>query len=296
MKTALDCIHCFLRQALEAARFVTGDPRFHERVVREVIGTLGSLDFSRSPVVAAQIIHRRLRELTGQADPYRAAKVRFNRLALELLPALETEVRISADPMEMVVRLAIAGNLIDLGAGALDEDGVRRAIQVALSEPFVGSVAEFRDAVSRAERILYLADNAGEIVFDRLLIERLPAGCVTVAVRGGPVINDATVSDAYVAGLPGIAEVIDNGSDAPGTVLDDCSPAFRSIFEKADVVIAKGQGNFETLNDKPADVFFLFKVKCPVIASEVGLDVGTHVLKRSDWATVATGGDDHARI
>jgi uncharacterized protein with ATP-grasp and redox domains len=129
-----------------------------------------------------------------------------------------------------------------------------------------------------ARSILYLADNAGEIVFDRLLIERLPAGRVTVVVRGAPVINDATRADAQVAGLDRIAEIIDNGSDAPGTVLEDCSAQFRERFESADVIIAKGQGNFETLSAAGANICFLLKIKCPVLATHTGIELGTQAL------------------
>ena len=127
----------------------------------------------------------------------------------------------------------------------------------------------------------FLKDNAGEIVFDRLLIERLPPGKVTVAVRGFPVINDATLADAEGAGIHEVAEVIENGSDAPGTILDDCSESFRDRFDKADLVIAKGQGNYETLSEVDKDIYFLLKAKCPVIARDIGCQEGAMILKRS---------------
>ncbi len=125
---------------------------------------------------------------------------------------------------------------------------------------------------------MYLADNAGEIAFDRLLIEQLPANRVALVVRGGPIINDATLVDARAVGLHEIVEVIDNGSDAPGTILEDCSAAFRERFEQADLVIAKGQGNFETLSDVRRPIRFLLKAKCPVIARHAGVPMGTHLL------------------
>lgn len=281
MQTALNCIPCFARQALEAARFVTDDPAVHERVLRDVLKTAAEMNLSQSPPVIGQHIHRQLRELTGVDDPYEQVKDRFNRMALDLLPEWKEKIRRSSDPFVMALRLAIAGNVIDLGVnGGLTEDEVRRALAGAMEEPFHGNMEEFRQVTEVAEDILYLADNAGEIVFDRLLVEQLPVGCVTVAVRGRAVLNDATIVDAEAAGLNDVAEVIDNGSDAPGTILNDCSESFRQRFAKADMVIAKGQGNFETLSDSPANVFFLFKAKCPVIADHVGLPVGTHVLIR----------------
>jgi len=286
METSLDCIPCFVRQALEAVRFVTDDPALHEKALREVLAMVAKLDLRKSPPVVAQQIHRRLRELTGQADPYRGAKDQFNRLGLRLLPGLLGRTASAADPLRMATRLAIAANIIDLGVnGRLTGEEVRRAIDHALVEPFCGDMGAFRQAISTARSILYLADNAGEICFDRLLIERLPTEKVTLAVRGGPVINDATLEDARAAGLHEIVEVVGNGSDAPGTILDDCSPAFRRRYEHADLIIAKGQGNFETLSEEPQNIFFLFKVKCPVIAARAGQELGTHVLRRGPAAT-----------
>jgi uncharacterized protein with ATP-grasp and redox domains len=123
-----------------------------------------------------------------------------------------------------------------------------------------------------------LADNAGEIVFDRLLVDALPAGRVTVALRGLPVLNDATLDDACVASLDQVATVIENGSDAPGTVLSETSPAFQRIFQEADLILSKGQGNFETLSDTSANVYFLLTVKCSAIGEEIGAPVGTLVV------------------
>ena len=128
--------------------------------------------------------------------------------------------------------------------------------------------------------ILYLTDNAGEIVFDRLLIEQLPAGKVVVAVRGAPVLNDAVRADAETADLPDVAPVVDNGSDAPGTILDDCSAEFRGRYAAADLVIAKGQGNYETLAEEDKNLYFLFTVKCPLVAGRVGEPVGRLVARR----------------
>jgi len=281
MKTHLDCIPCFARQALEAVRRISVDPAVHERVLREVLRWAADVDMDQPPPVMAQRLHRRLREIIGVEDPYRAAKDAQNRLALDLLPSLEVEVRSAADPLDMAVRLAIAGNVIDMGVnGAVTEAEVRESVAQALRQPLAGDLDGFRRAVAEARNILYLADNAGEIVFDRILIERLPAGRVTLAVRGAPIINDATRADARAAGLEGLVEIIDNGSDAPGTLLRDCGRDFRRRFAEADMVLAKGQGNFETLSEERRLIFFLFKVKCPVIAEDSGWPVGTHVLSR----------------
>jgi uncharacterized protein with ATP-grasp and redox domains len=279
MRTYLDCIPCFARQALDAARLVSADPALHERLLRDVLRWSSEMDLSQPPPVMGQRIHRRLRALTGQEDPYRRAKERQNQMALDLVAELRDQIAAAADALEMAVRLAVAGNVIDMGAnGAVAEGDVRAALDQALAEPLVGDLDAFRRQAGRAGSILYLADNAGEIVFDRALVEALRPDRVTVAVRGAPVLNDATRADAEVAGLSRVVEVIDNGSDAPGTLLPDCSDAFRSRFAAADMVVAKGQGNFETLSRAPRDVYFLFKAKCPVIAERANVPLGAHVV------------------
>ncbi len=259
---------------------VTSDPAVHERVLRETLRLVAEMRFDRSPPWMGQQIHRLLREATGNPDPYREVKKRSNTLTLGMYPALKAQVRASADPFVAAVRLAIAGNVIDFGCrNHLSDDEVRREIKEAMDGSLDHvAVADLRRAVEVADDILYLADNAGEIVLDRLLIEELPANRVTVVVRGGPVINDATREDAEAAGLSGVAPVTDNGSDVPGTIPASCSPTFRSRFEKCDLVIAKGQGNYETLGGEDRNIFFLFKAKCPVIARDVGCDLGQMVV------------------
>ncbi len=289
MITYLDCIPCFLRQALDAVRLVTNDEVIHERLMHEILRASCNLDFHEPPPAMGQRIHRRIRDLTCQSDPYQNAKDRLNRLALQYLPELQARVARSETPLETAIRLAIAGNVIDMGVNSMVGDAqVREAIGRALSAPLLGDADAFGQAAASANRILFLADNAGELVFDRLLIEQLPLVKVTVAVRGAPVINDATLADAEVAGLLEMVEVIENGSDAPGTILADCSAAFRRRFDAAELVIAKGQGNYETLSHVNKDIFFALLAKCPVIARELGCDVGSLVLRRSTGAP-ATG-------
>jgi len=298
MKTFFDCISCFVRQSLDSVRMVTADEAIHEQLLREVLRALGKMDLRQSPPAMGQHIHRLIRELTGQDDPYRKAKDRFNRLALDVYPKLKGRVDGSADPLDTAIRLAIAGNVIDMGVNNhLTDEHVHQAIDHALEAPFEVDLTGFAEVISRATDILYLADNAGEIVFDKLLIEQLPLEKVTVVVKGSPIINDATTEDAEAAGLTELVEVIDNGSDAPGTILDDCSDVFRQRFDKVGLVIAKGQGNYETLSDVNKDIFFILKAKCPVIARDLGCKVGSLVLRRSSCAKPGVAkGNNYARL
>ena len=284
MRTYLECIPCFVRQALDAARMASSDPALHERVVRETLQLTAEMPFDRSPPWMGQQIHRLLREATGNPDPYREAKARSNTLALALYPMLEEHVRHSADPFTTAVSLATAGNIIDLGSRSqVSEGDVHQSIEDAIDGSLDGTaVTDLRRRVSEAREILYLADNAGEIVFDRLLIEQLPCDRVTLVVRGSPVINDATREDAEAAGLTSLVSVIDNGSDVPGTILESCSAAFRTCFGRSDLVIAKGQGNYESLSGEHTHVVFLFKAKCPVVARDVGCEVDQLVVCRGE--------------
>ena len=180
--------------------------------------------------------------------------------------------------------MAIAGNVIDFALGAeLGEGEVLRTVEDAWQRPLaVDHLELLRAAVDRASSILYLGDNAGEIVFDRLLIEQMPREKVTFVVRGAPILNDVLVEDAEMVGLTGMVEVIDNGSDAPGTILDQCSDDFRRRFEEADLVVAKGQGNFESLSEPGREVFFLLRPKCAVLARHLGCELGRLVVLRTD--------------
>ncbi len=286
MKTFFDCVPCIVNHSLDSARRATDDRAIHEQVLRHVLRALSETDLCRSPPEMGQQIHRLIRHLTGCTDPYRDAKTHFNRMALALYPRLERCVAQSENPLDTAARLAIAGNVIDLGVSShVAESYVCEEIERALRVPLTGDVGDLSDAIKTAGRILYLADNAGEIVFDRLLLEQIldqiPNERLAVAVRGGPVLNDATMVDAQEAGLPGLVDVIDNGSDAPGTILAECSSSFRHRFEEADLIIAKGQGNYETLSDAGKDIIFLLKAKCQVIARDLGCAVDSFVLRRS---------------
>ena len=278
MKTSLDCIPCFVRQATDAVRIWAVSEDERARLVRRILQWIAKIDLDQSPPAISQIINRQVRGLLVMADPYRAAKDAHNALAEALIPSIRRRIAASFDPLTMAVRYAITGNIIDLGAkNGIGYGEIYEELQSAPLQPIFGDMEAFKKACGQAQTILYLTDNAGEIFFDRLLIEKLPGAKITLAVRGAPIINDATRTDALAANLEDLVEIIDNGSDAPGTILNDCSAEFRRRFDEADMVIAKGQGNFESLSDEPRDIFFLFRAKCPVISLHSGFSVGSYV-------------------
>jgi hypothetical protein len=169
------------------------------------------------------------------------------------------------------VRAAIGGNIIDHAAQHVFD--AAQTMQDCFARRFIiDDYPALRQAVSvSGQKVLYLCDNCGEIVFDALLIEQLQRlGCrVTAAVRGGPIINDATLADARACGVDMLCPVISNGIACPGTPLAWCSEEFREHFQSADVIISKGMGNFETLSEEPAPLFFLFTVKCGQVAQHL---------------------------
>ncbi len=281
MRVHLDCFPCFLRQSMIALRYGTKDVALQERILKAVLEDIERSDASRPPAYATTFIHRKIRKLLGQ-DPFKEIKTDYNQIALGLYPSLKKLVEESEDPLWTASRLAIAGNVIDFGIfTSVDIEGtIMRAIQSPLS---VDDYQSFKDSIHQASRVLYLLDNAGEIVFDRILIETIiPLGAdVTAVVKGSPVINDCTMADAAEAGLTGVCEVIDNGSDAVGTVIELASDDFRKRYSHIPFIISKGQGNFETLEDPKKAIFYLFQSKCEVVSKELGLSLGSMILKRA---------------
>jgi uncharacterized protein with ATP-grasp and redox domains len=140
---------------------------------------------------------------------------------------------------------------------------------------------ELKRALSEAKTVLYLGDNCGELVFDKLFIETIMHPNLIYAVRGEPVINDVTLEDACYVGMDRVADLVSNGYDAPSTLLEHCSPEFLEVFNRADVIISKGQGNLEGLLGKTdKEVYFLLMVKCEVIADALGVKKGGFVVRK----------------
>jgi uncharacterized protein with ATP-grasp and redox domains len=289
MKTYLECIPCFFRQALEAARMSGADDKTQKQILDEVAKAIPGFRLSSTPPEMGKTIHDIVKRITGKPDPYQQLKERATEKTLAIFPELKERTETAEDRLLMAVELAIAGNIIDYGSvNSLDvENELGRILQMehkALEES-QNSVFDFRSfkrAIGEARTILYLGDNVGETVFDRVLLEEIkridPEKEIMYAVREKPIINDALKEDAITAGIDQSARVFSSGSEFPGTILPLCSKPFIDIFEKADLVISKGQGNYETLSDESRPIYFLFMAKCPVIARDLGCAVGEIVL------------------
>lgn len=281
MQSYTECIPCFVRQAHDALDVLGSNDHQTLRVLRRVLKEAACFTLDHTPPVMAQSIHRIIREETGNADPYAQIKADSTRLASKLAEEAEVVIQSAIDPFRMAVRFSIAGNIMDFALAAnwnrlnLTDFIEKTRLQV-IDEIMVDRL---RSAAERAETILVLGDNCGEAVFDRLLIEQLPSAQIFYAVKGAPIINDVTLADAYASGLDRVAELIENGSDAPGTILEDCSESFCELFERVDLVIAKGQANYESLSSSARKLFFLTQVKCPVIGRDLGEPVGAWVVR-----------------
>ncbi|MBI9017794.1 MAG: DUF89 family protein [Phycisphaerae bacterium] len=282
MKTYIDCISCFIKQAIEVGRLVSDDEIVHHKLIRKVVDRLRDYDFQLSPPEMGQYIYEQARLISGVKDPYKKQKKDFNHFATELYDEFHQAVTQSADPVRAAILLAISGNIIDFGTGhSMDHDKIDENIRKTIAEPLDDTVlTQFKEQTASAEKILYIADNAGEIVFDKLLIELLPTKKITVVVRGGYIINDVTMQDAIDIGLTDIVTVIDNGDNSPGCVLDRCSDQFKQALAETDMVIAKGQGNFESLENSGYNIFFLLKAKCSVLAKHIGVKQGSIVFRK----------------
>ncbi len=277
MKTYLDCIPCFFDQALRAGRIATDDERTIKCLLDEVGLMLKDISLESTPPETGKLIYDKVSEITGNADPYCEIKRKDTRNALALYPSLKRTIEESHDQLLTAIRIAIAGNVIDFGANPSFD--IEREIEEVLQKDFaIFDYDQFKTHLQQSESVLFIGDNAGETVFDRLLIEQIGKPVVYV-VREQPIINDATREDAIQAGLDQVATIISSGTTAPGTILNTCSSEFIELLNKAELILAKGQGNYEGLSNEHLSIFFLLKAKCAIIADDIGVRKGDIVLK-----------------
>ena len=277
MRTYLDCIPCFFNQALRAGRIATGDETKLKMLLDEIGTMLSDIPLESTPPETGMRIYEKVREITGVFDPYKELKRESTEKALTLYPSLKSKIEKSNDKLLTAIRIAIAGNVIDFGVNRNFD--IEEEIDMVLKQDFaIFDYDKFKHYSDKNNEILYIGDNAGESVFDRILIEAMKKPTRYV-VRAMPVINDVTYEDAVQAGIDKVASILSSGTSAPGTVLETCNAEFKEIYKKSDFVISKGQGNYEGLSDESHPVFFLLKAKCRVIADDIGVNEGDIVLK-----------------
>ena len=275
MLTYLDCMPCFLKQALYTARLSTSSLQVQEEIMARTAGLLSKLDFSRTPPENATPVYELIAEISGCKDPFAELKKESNQLALDLQENIRDIIKQSDVPLFTAIKYSIAGNIIDYGAHH-DFDILDTINKCSTRELALNDYEKLCEDLNTAKKILYLGDNSGEVAFDSLVIEQLDQQ-ILFAVRGKPIINDALLEDAQFCGLDRQCEIISNGTNCPGTPLSRCSAEFREAFNQADLIISKGQGNFETLSEVRAPIYFLLSVKCPVVARHIFENTGRAV-------------------
>lgn len=283
METNLDCILCFQRQAIQAVSYITNDEVVRERVLREVVKKLLELKWSLKPIDIANEVHKVIRTVMKVKDPYERVKKYSNNLVLELYPLLRSTIEKSLEPLRTAIKLSIAGNIIDFGA--LKEFDLGDTIHdVTAKKLLIDDYKMLKENLKDAKTLLFFADNAGEIGFDKLLIEAMlkekTFKRISFVVKGGPIINDATLEDALYMGLDELPNVgfltVSNGVKGTGPKIS--SQEVEGWVKAYDVVISKGQGNYEGLSEV-AGIFFMFIVKCSTIAADIGANINDAVFK-----------------
>ena len=286
MKIQEDCRPCLIRQMESTARITGLDEISVQEVVREAEKKLGEIwDTHLSPPEISAPLYRMTGTMCQSSDPWLPRKIQYTREALKLLPTVMSMVENAPDPFEAAVRISIAGNVIDFGTGRSADSGIDidDAVRKYLDqEIFINDMRPLRQAGAAAGTILFIGDNAGETVLDRPLLSMLKKDRLVYAARGGAIINDATIQDAVLAGIGLHAEVVSTGTTIPGTIPAKCSREFQQLFLEADLIISKGQGNFETLSELPREgrIFMLFVIKCSLAARQIGGEVGDMVVMK----------------
>ncbi len=287
MKIHLKCLECILHSFFNLLNEFNVDENVQKQMTRKFLVYLSTVDFELSPPEIGRYTHNMIKKILNTKDPYFDLKKIHNKQILDKYDFFYKKINHTDNPVKSALTLSIAGNIIDMSPNhnLSMEETIKNALKQNLK--IDDSDILIKD-LKQGKSVLYLADNAGEIVFDKLLLQILlekkiiKKEQIIVAVRGYPTINDATIEDAKDIGLINMVKVIDNGDDAPGTILETTSNEFKNIFDKSELIIAKGQGNFECLNlVKNKNIYFMFIVKCKLIGDEIGTSIGDLICKKT---------------
>ncbi|ENN96165.1 hypothetical protein J422_03883 [Methanocaldococcus villosus KIN24-T80] len=286
MKIKPECAICIVRQVVDASKEITDIEEKQFYLIKETLKVIQEV-YSPSTVPAwmGTVVHRYLKKISGCKDPYKRLKEKANDVALKYLKYAKEFCNVDNDleRLKRKIILSIAGNVIDYGAYSKDinvEEMLKKTLDEGLKIDHTLNLMEDLKN-NKINNVLYICDNAGEIVFDKLLIDEIKSygKNVVAVVKGEPILNDATLEDAKIAG---IENVITTGSDVIGVILEECSREFLDHFNKADIIISKGMGNYESLTEYKLDkpIYFILKAKCKPVADHLGVNVGDNVCKK----------------
>ncbi len=272
------CVVCIFSQALRVCETLHADEETTKKVLDSVACMVPRWHFDETPPQVAARVYPKIAEILHTDDIYKEYKKEATERARRFVPYIESMIERSVDPFHASLKAAVAGNVIDLAATT--QFDLEEEVQRVFDTPFaIDDSGALRSLLEDASRLLVIADNAGEHLFDKVMMQHIksifPSIEIGYMVRGVPIINDVTCKEAKDARIDEVADIIDSGVDTPGLDLSRANAKAIEAYEKADVVIAKGMGNYESLNDNSTrPTFFLLKVKCEVVASSLGRDVG----------------------
>ena len=275
MKINYECLPCLINQVVKVAEMTNADDK--DILFRRVFTYLGDIDFNKTNPEIIGATFGMLKEHINNSDPYKETRAYYNNLFLGMLDKLEAQINSSSNPFEQAVKYAIIGNIIDFNPmHNSDMQDIMQHFQDADTTSLaINHVGKLIGDLECANMLLYLGDNCGEICLDKLLIKKIkednPNIIIYFGVRGKPVVNDSIEEDAYLVGIDKYARIISNGDDSLGTVLSRTGDDFNRIYQAADIVISKGQANYESLSEQvDKNIYFLLMTKCGVIAKSIG--------------------------
>lgn len=278
MNTNLDCIPCITSSFTKLIKSHLQSDVEQEDVMRKILNYLAEADYKQSPPVLGKDMHKIIREVLNNPDPYKEIKIKYNKMMMDQYSKFKSMIKAANDPFDMAMRLAIAGNVIDFGPkDQLDfMDTIKRVIH---SKLIIDDSSVLREELIKAKSLMYIGDNCGEIVFDKLFLEELNFPNVHYVVRESPVLNDITMEDAKIVGIDKLAKVITTGDNSPGAVWETTSDEFKKVFNNADIIISKGQGNLEGLLGVNQNIYFLLVIKCERVAKILKSPMGEYIVK-----------------
>ncbi|AHF06240.1 damage-control phosphatase ARMT1 family protein [Desulfitobacterium metallireducens] len=285
MKVVLECIPCYMKQVINAVAQTECSEEKARQIMYQILPMIPELDSEETPAVNSTFVLRKINELLEIEDPFKDAKRKSNELALSLVPQLRERINQSEDPLYTACQISVAGNIIDLGI--FSDYDLEATLQESLAKRFFRDDSEeFKERLCSAHEVLILGDNSGEIAFDKLLAEELRRRGVRVrfVVKGQSILNDATLEDAALVGMGEVAEVMTNGNGYLGTVVQARSQELIEAMEQADLIISKGQANYESLESTQEagdKTYFLLRAKCEIVAKNLGVDLGSMVFARN---------------
>lgn len=284
MNITNDCVECIIGQITKATNLLQCSAELSKEIQDEVLKRSRNFSYEHTPPWVARDVYEYLAIKTNMSDPLEDIKQISINTALSFVPFIQQKIAQSQDKLYTAIKASVAGNVIDFGAK--EQFDLKDEIKNVFDTPFaINDYNNFKLQLSKTDKMMVLADNSGENVFDKILLETLhelyPHIKLYYATRGKPIINDITTKEAYQIGIDNVAIIVDSGVDTPGLETSRASAEFNDLYKEMPLIIAKGMGNFECLEASNDDrIYFLFKVKCNVVANSIQEDIGSIILKQ----------------